>query len=96
MFIPPVLICLTPKHFLEDQFDYNDIKLIMQPWGKISDAVKEAASAMGCDIVSYDLAVANSTNRNAYNTNQLMTSIYGNKDSYLNRGHLMILPYELF
>ena len=54
---------LNAKTLLEEQFNYKDIKLVLQPWGEISDAVKEATSAIGCELVSYDFSVAKNDNK---------------------------------
>ncbi len=87
---------LNAKTLLEEQFNYKDIKLVMQPWGDISDAVKEATSAIGCELLSYDLSVASSDNKNSYGANQLMDSIFGEKDFGIKRGQIVFFRMDYF
>lgn len=87
---------LNAKTLLEEKFDYNDVHLVMQPWGEVSDAVKEAASAIGCQMVAQDLAVARENNKDEYSAQQLMKDIFGENDYGIKRGEIVCFRMNYF
>jgi len=87
---------LSAKKLLEEKFDYKDVYLVMQPWGEVPDAVKEAASAVGCQMVTHDLAVARERNKNAYSGQQLMKDIFGENDYGTKRGQIVCFRMNFF
>ena len=81
---------------LLEQYGYRSAKLVMQPWGEIGDELKEAVSAMGCTLVSYDIAFARSDNQQDRKAQEVIDSVYKGNTYGLRRGTVALFRMNYF
>lgn len=65
------------------------VRMALQPWGVLSDALQEAASALGLELYTIDITVAREANQNAQETKEVLRAVYGEDIYGFKRGQLM-------
>lgn len=74
--------------FFKNRFDY-EAKFIKQPWGQISDATKEAVSALGYTLIGQSVNVVQGKHKDYSNTDDVMKEIFGKYVYSLGRGQIV-------
>lgn len=75
---------------------FSAVRLVLQPWGECGEAVREAVSAIGGTLVSYDLSFARNDNRQALSAQQVVNSVYKDDDGSLHRGQVTCFRLNYF
>lgn len=63
-------------------------RLVLQAWGDIGAPLREAVSAMGCQLIQCDTTYAREANQSALTANQVVTSVYGANAYGMMRGRI--------
>ncbi len=79
-----------------EQYGYHGLRLVMQPWGQPTEAVREAASAMGLMVVTYDVSLVREDNRTARNAQDVIDTVFRQATYGFRRGSVICMRMNYF
>jgi len=92
-----VLRKLNKAHTLLSERGVETI-MVLQPWGEISDTLKEAVSTLGLELYQSNLNMAKTTNQQATTPEEALASVYTNENTMygFKRGEVVALRMNYF
>lgn len=79
---------IKTKRLLEST-GYFGARLVMQPWGENSDALREAAAALSCSLLQPDISFAREKNQNARTAQQAIDLLFQTNPNGFQRGSIL-------
>lgn len=79
-----------------EALDYRSVRLVMQPWGEPSDAVREAASALSCSLIQGDISFAREENRLARTAESAIQTLFKDNPNGFQRGNILAFRMNYF
>lgn len=76
------------RTLLQEQFGVTT-NLVKQPWGTVTDALKEAAAALQCKLIGQTVNVVQSKHKDYTSADQVMSEIFGKAVVSLGRGQIV-------
>lgn len=83
---------LQAQALLSERYGYQ-ARTVMQPWGAVGEAVREAASSLGLLLVGYDLSFSREESQKARTADEVVLAAYKTNPDGFQRGK--ILGYRL-
>lgn len=73
-----------------------DAKVVMQPFGDVTNVMKEAISAMGYTLVGYDTSVVHNRHLNEKSAQQVVDDVFGDKHVALRQGQILSFRMDYY
>lgn len=81
---------------LKEEYGYENARIVMLPYGPLSDGIREAISAAGCTLLSHSSSITKTKDKLATDPEAVYDSLFGGKRIILRRGHIVYFRMNFY